>query len=134
MTGADGDDLRFETLNTLEEIMRQLVHHHGARITLGEMLAITAAMARWCKQDQVTIAEIAEATGLPKQSVSRWAQKRLGESIVLKTNDEDGRIREISMLDSQRGRDNIARLAEIMKNARDSVKQDRGPGRASRSS
>ncbi len=119
MTGTNGDEMRFETLSALEEVLRQLVHHHGARITLGEMLAITAAMVRWCKHDRVTIAEIAEATGLPKQSVSRWAQKRIGESIVLKTNDEDGRVRDVSMLDSQRGRDNIARLAEIMKIARD---------------
>ena len=63
----------------------------------------------------MTIAEIAEATGLPKQSVSRWAQKRIDDSIVLKINDDDRRVHDVSMLDDQRGRDNIARLAEIMK-------------------
>ena len=115
MTRANGDDTRFETLSALEEILHQLVLHHGARVTLGEMLAITAAMARFCKRDRVTIAEIAGATGLPKQSISRWAQKRLGESIALKMNDDDGRVRDLSLMDNQRGRDNIARLAEIMK-------------------
>ena len=115
MSDGTGDELRFETLSALEEILRQLVTHHGARITLGEMLAITAAMTRLCKSDRVSIAEIAEATGLPKQSVSRWAQKRIGESIVLKINEDDGRVHDVSMLDSQRGRDNLAQLAEIMK-------------------
>lgn len=119
MTGTNGDEMRYETLSALEEILRQLVLHHGARVTLGEMLAITAAMARFCKHDRVTIAEIAEATGLPKQSISRWAQKRLGESLVLTLNDDDGRVRELSLLDDQRGRDNLARLAEIMKLDRD---------------
>ena len=106
---------RYKTLTLLEAILQQLVLHHGARITLGEMLAVTAAMSRLCKQDQVTIAEIAEATGLPKQSLSRWAQKRVGESIVLKINDEDRRVHDVLMLDSQRGGDNLSRLAEIMK-------------------
>jgi DNA-binding transcriptional ArsR family regulator len=119
MTRANGDDTRIETLSALEEILRQLVLHHGARVTLGEMLAITAAMARFCTHGRVTIAEIAEATGLPKQSISRWAQKRLGESLVLQMNDDDGRVRDLSLMDDQRGRDNIARLAEIMKIDRD---------------
>ena len=115
MAGGNRDEKRYETLSALEEVLRQLVEHHGSRITLGEMLAITAAMALLCKGDKVTIAEIAEATGLPKQSVSRWAQKRIGDSIVLKINDDDRRVHDVSMLDSQRGGDNIARLAEIMK-------------------
>lgn len=119
MTGANGDEMRFETLSALEEILHQLVVHHGARVTLGEMLAITAAMARFCTADRVSIAEIAAATGLPKQSISRWAQKRLGESLALKMNDEDGRVRDLSLLDNQRGQDNIVRLAEIMKIDRD---------------
>ena len=114
MADSDDNEQRSKTLNALEEILRQLVAHHGARTTLGEMLAITAAMARLCQRDRVTIAEIAQATGLPKQSVSRWAQKRVGESIVLKINEEDRRVHDVSMLDKQRGRDNIARLAELM--------------------
>lgn len=115
MTHSTGNELRYRTLSTLEEILQQLVLHHGARITLGEMLAIAAAMARMCKHGRVTIAEIAEATGLPKQSLSRWTQKRIGESIVLKVNDEDRRVHDVLMLDSERGRENLARLAEIMK-------------------
>jgi hypothetical protein len=114
MTGASNNDLRYATLATLEKILHQLVEHHGARMTLGEMLAITAAMARLCKKDRVTIAEIAEATGLPKQSLSRWTQKRIGDSIVLKVNEEDHRVHDVTMLDHERGRDNVARLAEIM--------------------
>jgi len=115
MTESTDDELRLKTLNALEDILRQLVLHHGARVTLGEMLAVTAAMARLCKRDRVTIAEIAEATGLPKQSLSRWAQKRVGESIVLKVNAEDQRVHDVSMLDKHRGHDNIVRLAELMK-------------------
>ena len=84
-------------------------------MTLGEMLAITAGMARLCKQDRVTIAEIAEATGLPKQNLSRWARKRVGESIILRTNAEDRREHDVIILDRNRGSENIEQLARIMK-------------------
>lgn len=106
--------LRYRTLKKLEFVLRQLVDHHGARMTLGEMLAIYASMARLCKQDRVSIGEIAEATGLPKQNVSRWARKRIGDSIYLQINEEDQRIHDVAMLDRQRGRENIERLAAIL--------------------
>ncbi len=83
-------------------------------MTLGEMLAITAAMTRLCKQDQVSIAEISEATGLPKQNLSRWARKRIGDSISLKINDDDQRMHDVLMMDAARGQENIERLAMIL--------------------
>jgi len=110
----DKNELRYRTLTKLEFVLRQLVDHHGARMTLGEMLAITASMARLCKQDRVSIAEIAEATGLPKQNLSRWARKRIGDSIYLQINEEDQRIHDVAMLDRQRGSESIERLAAIL--------------------
>jgi DNA-binding transcriptional ArsR family regulator len=106
--------LRYRTLMRLEELMRQLVNRHGARATLGEMLAIYTAMARLCKAERVTIGEIADATGLPKQNVSRWARKRIGDSIHLKVNEDDQRIHDVVMLDRNRGRESIERLAKIL--------------------
>ena len=106
-------ELRYRTLTELEKVLRLLVDRHGARMTLGEMLAITAGMARLCRQDQVTIAEISEATGLPKQNLSRWARKRVGDSISLKVNEDDQRVQDVMMKDALRGQENIERLARI---------------------
>ena len=109
------ENLRYQTLCRLEAILRQLVENHGARMTLGEMLAVTAGMARLCKQERVTIAEIAEATGISKQNISRWAHKRIGDSITLRVNEEDRREHDVLILDPNRGSASIERLARIMK-------------------
>lgn len=113
-SGESADEVRFRTLTVLESILRQLVDRHGARTTAGEMLAIYASMARLCKQDRVTIGEIAEATGLSKQNLSRWAQKRIGDSIYLKINEDDQRMHDVAMLDRERGQESIERIAEIL--------------------
>lgn len=107
------DNVRYLTLCRLEAVLRLLVDRHGARMTLGETLAITAAMARLCRQDRVTISEIAEATGLPKQNLSRWAQKRIGDSITLRVNEEDRREHDVIILDQNRGQETIERLAAL---------------------
>ena len=109
-----GTDIRYRTLSRLEQVLRVLVDRHGARMTLGEMLAVTAAMARLCKQDQITTAEIAEATGLPKQNISRWVRKRIGDSISLKINDDDQRMHDVVMLDRERGQEHIEQLAKLL--------------------
>ena len=111
---SEAADIRYRTLSELEKVLRLLVDHHGARMTLGEMLAITAGMARLCRKSQVTIAEIAEATGLPKQNLSRWARKRVGDSIDLKVNEDDQRVQDLVMTDAFRGQENIERLARIL--------------------
>ena len=106
--------LRYRTLTRLEAVLRQLVNRYGSRVTLGEMLAIYAGMARLCKQDRVTIAEIADATGLSKQNLSRWAQKRLGDSIYFKVNEEDGRVLDVFMLDRNQAQEHIEQLAVLL--------------------
>lgn len=110
-------ELRFRTLTRMESILRLLVERHGARMTLGELLAVYAAMARLCKHDRVTVSEVADATGLPKQNISRWAQKRVGQSIGLIVNEDDQRVRDLALLDDRRGQKNIERLAEILEMA-----------------
>ena len=116
--GLNPEEVRYRTLTQMEKVLRILVDRHGARATVGEMLAIYAAMVRLCKQDQVSIAEISEATGLPKQNLSRWARKRIGESISLRINEDDQRVHDVVMMDSLRGQENIERLAEIFKTDR----------------
>jgi DNA-binding transcriptional regulator GbsR (MarR family) len=98
----------------MEELLSSLVARYGARMTLGELLAITAGMARLCKQDRVTIAEIAEATGLPKQNLSRWARKRIGDSIYLEVDEDDQRKNELIMMDRNRAQEHIVMLAKLL--------------------
>ena len=120
MMTTSSDNVRYLTLCKLESVLRILVDRHGARMTLGEMLAITASMARLCKQDRVTIAEIAEATGLPKQNLSRWVQKRVGDSITLRVNEEDRREHDVLIVNQNRGQESIERLAAVLNIATDS--------------
>ncbi len=91
-----------------------LVGRYGARMTLGELWTITTALRKLCKKEWVTVAEIAEATGLPKQNISRWMQKRLGDSIHLRTNDDDQRMKDIGLEDPMRGQQFIEELAATL--------------------
>lgn len=111
---ARAEALRYRTLTRLEEILRVLTERHGARVTVGELFAIYAAMSRLCRKDRISIGEIAEVTGLPKQNISRWARKRIGDSISLRVNEHDQRRHDVIMMDATRGQENIERLAEIL--------------------
>jgi transcriptional regulator with XRE-family HTH domain len=91
-----------------------MVERYGARMTLGESLAIASTMSRLCRVDRVTLAEIADATGLSKQNISRWAQKRMGQSIEVKYNEDDRRIKEIVLIDPRRGQEYVEALAQTL--------------------
>ncbi len=112
---AADDPLRYETLSVIEELLMAWVERYGRRTTLGEMLAVMAGLKRLCLKDRVTVAEIAEATGLPKQSLSRWAQKRVGASIALTVNEDDQRVHDLVLLDANVASEPIRRFAEILK-------------------
>lgn len=107
-------ELRYETLVRLEEFIGLLVGRYGARMTLGELWTISTALRMLCKKEWVTVAEIAEATGLPKQNISRWMQKRLGDSIRLRTNDDDQRMKDLVLADPMRGQAFIEELAATL--------------------
>jgi DNA-binding transcriptional ArsR family regulator len=109
------DELRYETLSVMEELLTAWVARYGRRTTLGEVLAIFAALRRLCHDERVTVAEISEATGLPKQSLSRWARKRVGDSIQLKINEDDQRVHDVTLLDRNIAAEPIRRFAEIMR-------------------
>jgi hypothetical protein len=106
---------RTDTLRCMEELLTILVERYGRRTTLGEMLAICASLHRMCLQKQVTIAEIAEATGLPKQSLSRWAQKRIGNSIELNTNEDDQRVHDVRLVNEHVADEPLLKLAEVLR-------------------
>jgi len=108
------DKLRYETLSRMEELLVAWVQRYGRRTTLGEMLAIMTALKRLCHQDRVTIAEISEATGLPKQSLSRWARKRVGASISLSVNEDDQRVHDVVLLDKNVAAEPIREFARIL--------------------
>ncbi len=88
-----------------------LVGRYGARMTVGELWTIVTGLRMLCEKEWVTVAEIAEVTGLPKQNISRWMQKRLGDSINLRTNDEDQRMKDIALADPMRGQQFLEQLA-----------------------
>ena len=106
--------LRYKTLSRLEATLQLMVERYGARTTLGEALAISMTMGRLCKVDRVTVAEIADATGLRKQNISRWAQKRMGQSIEVRSNEDDQRIKEIVLIDPSRGQEYVEALARTL--------------------
>ena len=105
---------RKQTLGRMEDLMAVLVSRYGRRTTLGEIYAVYAALHRMCSQECVTVAEIAEATGLPKQSLSRWAQKRVGDSIILNINEDDQRVHDVRLVNKQVATEPLKLLAEIL--------------------
>ena len=105
---------RKQTLSRMEDLLAVLVSRYGRRTTLGEIYAIYAALHRMCSQECVTVAEIAEATGLPKQSLSRWAQKRVGDSIILNINEDDQRVHDVRLVNNQVATEPLKLLAEIL--------------------
>ncbi|MDA1075131.1 MAG: hypothetical protein O3A63_10290 [Proteobacteria bacterium] len=107
-------NVRYATLKKLEAVLLRLIARHGARMTLGELLVITTGMALLCKQDRVSVAEVAKLTGTRKQNISRWMQKRLGNSIRLEVNAQDERIRDVILIDPHRGQEHIENLADIL--------------------
>ncbi len=117
MTDTMDRKTRKDTLAVMEELLIVLVERYGRRTTLGEMLAIYASLHRMCTKKQVTVAEIAEATGLPKQSLSRWAQKRVGDSIVLNTNEDDQRVHDVRLVNEEVADEPLLKLVEILRNA-----------------
>lgn len=106
--------LRYKTLSRLEAVLHLMVERYGARMTLGEALAVAVTMTRLCRVDRVTLAEIADATGLRKQNLSRWALKRMGQSIELKSNEDDRRIKEIVLIDPGQGQEYVEALARTL--------------------
>jgi len=113
-TAARTARLRYKTLSRLEAVLQLMVQRYGSRTTLGEALAIASTMARLCRVERVTLAEIADATGLSKQNISRWAQKRMGESIEVQYNEDDRRIKEIVLIDPRRGQEYVKALAQTL--------------------
>jgi len=106
--------LRYKTLSRLEAVLHLMVERYGSRTTLGEALAVAVTMARLCRVDRVTLAEIADATGLRKQNISRWAQKRMGQSIEFKSNEDDRRIKEIVLIDPGQGQEYVEAVARTL--------------------
>ena len=45
------EELRLQTLTRLEDVLRVLTERHGARVTVGELFAIYAAMSRLCRKE-----------------------------------------------------------------------------------
>ena len=95
-------------------MLHLMVERYGSRTTLGEALAVAVTMTRLCRVDRVTLAEIADATGLRKQNLSRWALKRMGQSIELKSNEDDRRIKEIVLIDPDQGQEYVEALARTL--------------------
>jgi len=112
--GTLDEKTRKQTLSVMEDLLSVLVARYGRRTTLGEIYAIYAALHRMCSQECVTVAEIAEATGLPKQSLSRWAQKRVGDSIILNINEDDQRVHDVRLVNKQVATEPLKLLAEIL--------------------
>ena len=106
--------LRYKALSRLEAVLHLMVERYGSRTTLGESLAIAATMARLCRVDRVTVAEIADVTGLSKQNISHWAQKRVGQSIEVRSHEDDRRINEIVLIDPRRGQEYVEALAQTL--------------------
>ncbi|MGD8832853.1 MAG: hypothetical protein PVF57_19765, partial [Pseudomonadales bacterium] len=99
----------------LEQLLKVFVDRFGASRTLGEAYAITYGLRVWREGGQVTLADVAEHTGIPKQNLSRWLKSRLEAQIVqTEPHDTDARMHQIKVVDIDDTSRHLAAAAEIL--------------------
>jgi len=98
----------------LEELLELLVQRFGPDRSLGEAFATcyTLRMAR--EGREISISDIAKATGLPKQNLSRWLayQVSIGQANT-RASEDDARRQEIGITDPVWAFRHLERAAEI---------------------
>lgn len=99
----------------LEDLLRLLILRFGPDRSLGEVYATSYALHQWRKGQEISLTDIAKATGLPKQNLSRWLryQISIGQAKA-ETSEDDRRRQEIGITDPVWALRHLERVAEIL--------------------
>ena len=98
----------------LEELLELLVLRFGADRSLGEVYATCFALRMAREGREFSLSDIAKATGLPKQNLSRWLayQVSIGQANT-RVSEDDARRQEIGVTDPVWAFRHLERTAEI---------------------
>ncbi len=99
----------------LTDILNVLVKRFGAGRTLGEVYATLYALRVLREGGNLSIADVAKATGCSKQNLSRWLQYQIGiGQAKTKPAEDDNRKQEIDITDPMWAYRHLESLAEIL--------------------
>lgn len=99
----------------LEELLALLVQRFGSERSLGEVFATCYGLRMAREGRDFSVSDIAKATGLPKQNLSRWLQYQvsIGQANT-EPSEDDARRQEIGITDPVWAYRHLERAAEIM--------------------
>ena len=99
----------------LDDLLAVLVDRFGSETSLGEVRAISYALRMTREGRKFSVSDVAKATGVSKQSLSRWLQHHVDTGVV-KTQpaEDDARIQEITITDPARAYRHLEPMAKIL--------------------
>lgn len=84
----------------LEQLLKVLIERFGPARTLGEVFATTYGLHAYREGRSLTLADIAENTGISKQNLSRWLKVHIEtDHVVMQPHQDDGRMHTIEISD-----------------------------------
>ncbi len=99
----------------ITDILAVLVERFGASRTLGEVYATSYALKVLREGGNLSVADVAKATGCSKQNLSRWLQYQVGiGQAKTKPAEDDARRQEINITDPMWAYRHLESLAEIL--------------------
>ena len=99
----------------LEELIKLLVQRFGPDRSLGEVYATVYALRMAREGGDFSITDIAKATGLPKQNLSRWLQYQISiGQAKTEPSEDDARRHQITITDPVWAYRHLPRIAELL--------------------
>lgn len=103
-------------LDSLETVLRRLVEHYDRTTSVGALLTMLVTIRLQAQGRQPTIGELAEITGMPRQSISRWVARHERKGwIKVVENPDDHRERRITAADPKLLDLQIRKFEEILR-------------------
>lgn len=98
----------------LEQLLKVLVDRFGSARTLGEVYATTYGLRAYREGRNLTLADIAEHTGVSKQNLSRWLKVHVDtDHVVMQPHQDDARRQNINVTDLDYACRHLPAVAEI---------------------
>jgi hypothetical protein len=98
----------------LEQLMKILIERFGPARTLGEVYATTYGLHAYRAGRSLTLADIAENTGISKQNLSRWLKAHIEtDHVVMQPHQDDGRSHTIEISDLRYACRHLDAIAEV---------------------
>lgn len=99
----------------LEDLLAVLVQRFGRSRTLGEVYATVHALSVLRSGGDLTLSEVAGATGASKQNLSRWLKHQIDTGhVTTREAEDDARMRKIDLTDPCWAYRHLEPVAEVL--------------------